>query len=78
MSGLRESKMSFRRNIKVSFFPQARIRDIFYYLVLLLRKRPDKMILHVGTNDASHIKADKILEELGELKNLIWEMLPSV
>ena len=50
----------------------------YYYLVPLLRKRPGKIILHVGTNDAPHIKADEILEELGKLKNLIWEMLPSV
>ena len=49
-----------------------------YYLVPLLRKRTNKIILHVGTNDAPHIRADEILEELGKLKNLIWEMLPSV
>ena len=36
VSGLRESKMSFRRNIKVRFFPGARIQDIYYYLVPLL------------------------------------------
>ena len=41
VSGLRESKMSFRRNIKVRFFPGARIQDTYYYLVPLLRKRPD-------------------------------------
>ena len=44
----------------------------------MLRKRPDKIILHVGTNDAPHIKADEMLQELGKLENLIWEMLPSV
>ena len=78
VSGLRESKMSFRRNIKVRFFPGARIQDMHYYLVPLLRKRPDKIILHVGTNHAPHIKADEMLEELGKLKSLILEMLPSV
>ena len=78
VSGLRESKMSFRRNIKVRFFPGARIQDMYYYLVPLLRKRPDKIILHVGTNDAPHMKADEMLEELGKLKSLICEMLPSV
>ena len=78
VSGLRESKMSFRRNIKVRFFPGARIQDMYYYLVPLLRKRPDKIILHVGTNDAPHMKTDEMLEELGKLKSLIWEMLPSV
>ena len=28
VSGLRESKMLFRRNIKVRFFPGARIQDV--------------------------------------------------
>ena len=39
---------------------------------------PDKIILHVGTDNVPHIKADEMLEELGKLKSLIWEMLPSV
>ena len=75
VSGLRESKMSFRRNIKVRFFPGARIQDMYYYLVPLLRKRPDKIILHVGTNDAPHIKTDVMLDKL---KCLIWKTLPFV
>ena len=78
LSGLRESKMSFRRNIKVRFFPGARIQDMYYYLVPLLRKRPDKIILHEDTNDAPHMKVDEMLEELVKLKSLICEMLPSV
>ena len=77
MSGLRESKISFRRNIKVGFFPGPRIQDMYYYLVPLLRKRPDKIVLHVGTNDAPHIKADEMPQELGKLKSFTWEMLPS-
>ena len=71
MSGLRKSKMLFRRNIKVRFFPGARMQDMYYYLVPLLRKRPDKIILYVYTNDAPYIKADEMLQELGELKSLI-------
>ena len=51
---------------------------MYYYLVPLLRKRPDKIILHVGTNDVSHIKADEMLEELRKLKSSNLEMLPSV
>ena len=31
VSTLRESKMSLRRNIKVRFFPGARIQDMYYY-----------------------------------------------
>ena len=48
------------------------------YLEPLLRKRPDKISLHVGTNDAPHIRADEMMEELGKLKSSICEMLPSV
>ena len=77
MSGLRESKISFGKNIKVGFFPGPKIQDMYYYLVPLLRKRPDKIVLHVGTNDAPHIKADEMLQELGKLKSFTWEMLPS-
>ena len=51
---------------------------MYYHLLPLLRKRPDKIILHISTNDALHIKADEMLEELGKLKSLILEMLPSV
>ena len=36
---------------------------MYYYLIPLLRKRSDKIILHVGTKDALHIKADEMLEE---------------
>ena len=39
------------------------------YLVPLLRKRPDMISLHVGTNDAPHIRADEMMEELGKLKS---------
>lgn len=78
VSGLRESKTSLRRNIKVHSFPGLRIQDMYNYLVPLLRKQPDKIILHVGTNDVPYIKADEMLQELGKLENLIWERLPSV
>ena len=37
VSGLRESKMPFRRNIKVRFFIGARVQDMYNYLVPVLR-----------------------------------------
>ena len=66
MSGLRESKMSFRRNIKICFLPGERIQHMYYYLVKLLRKRPDKIFLHVGTKNEPRIKVAEMLEELGK------------
>ena len=43
VSGLKGSKISFRGNIKVRFFPGARLQDINYDLAPLLRKRSNKM-----------------------------------
>ena len=54
------------------------MQDMYYYLLPLLRKEPNKIILYVRTNDAPHIKADGMLEELGKLKSLFREMLLSV
>ena len=75
MSGSRESKISFRRNMKVRIFLGTRIQDMYYYLVPLVCKRPDKIILHVGTNDAPHIKTDVMLDKS---KSVIWKTQPFV
>ena len=66
--------MSKRRLIKVRYFPGARIRDVF----LLLHKKHDKMILHIGTNDSTFYSATEIAEEIGKLKQYILEQLPTV
>ena len=78
LSGLRESKMSKRRLIKVRYFPGTRIRDMFFYLVPLLHKKPDKMILHIKTNYSTFYSATEIVEEIGKLKQYILEQLPTV
>ena len=39
---------------------------MYYYLVKLLRKRPDKIFLHVGTKNEPRIKVAEMLEELGK------------
>ena len=44
----------------------------------LLRKGPDKIILHVGTNDAPDLSPNQLLDGILELKKYILERLPSV
>ena len=66
--------MSKRRLIKIRYFPGARICDVF----LLLHKKHDKMILHIGTNDSTFYSATEIVEEIGKLKQYILEQLPTV
>ena len=55
LSGLHEYKMSRRKTIKVQTFPGATINDMKFFAVPLLKKKPDKVIIHVGTNDAPHL-----------------------
>ena len=65
--------MCKRRPIKVRYFPGARIHDMFFYLVSLLHKKPDKMVLHIGTNDSTFYSATEIVEEIGKIKQYILE-----
>ena len=63
LSGLREYKMSRRKTIKVRIFPGATINDIKFFAVPLLKKRPDKVIIHVGTNDPPHFTPAEMLKK---------------
>ena len=40
--------------IKVRSFPGATCSDMYHYLVPILERKPDHVILHVGTNDLAH------------------------
>ena len=50
LSGLKESKMSQKRLIKVRTFHGATIEDMKFFVVPYLKKKPDNIIIHVGTN----------------------------
>ena len=76
-SGLREYKMSRRKTIKVRTFPGATINDMKFFVVPLLKKKPDKVIIHVGTNDAPHFTPDEMFKNMKELRLLIQKMVPS-
>ena len=76
LSGLRELKMSKRKTIKVRTFPGATIGDIKFFVVLHLRKNPDKIVLHVGTNDAPHATPKEMLNAIKDLKSFIQKYAP--
>ena len=77
LSGLHEYKMSRRKTIKVRTLPGALINDMKFFAVPLLKKKPDKVIMYVGTNDAPHFTPDEIFKNMKELRLLIQKMLPS-
>ena len=51
---LMPSKMPSKRLIKLRSFPGATCSDMYHYLVPILERKPDHVILHVGTNDLAH------------------------
>ena len=60
LEGLDKRKISSKRVVKVRKFPGAITDDMYHYLMLLLQKQPDNVILHVGTNDASSCNSSEI------------------
>ena len=69
--------MSRRKMIKVRTFPGATISDMKPFEVPLLKKKPNKVIVHVGTNDAPHFTLDEMFKNMKELLLLIQKMVPS-
>ena len=77
IAGLRKGKLSRNSKVKVRFFPGAKMKDFYYYLVPLLKKKPDNIILHFGTNDAPYKNEDEIYKELKSIKYFIKKRHPS-
>ena len=50
---------------------------MYHYAIPLLEKKPENIILHLGTNDAPYKSDIDILKDLIELKNFILEKSPS-
>ena len=71
IAGLREGKLSRNRKVKVRFFPGAKMKDFYYYLVPLLKKKPDNIILNFGSKDVPYKNEDEIHKELKSIKDFI-------
>ena len=78
LEGIDERRMSSKRLVKVRSFPGATIDDMKHYLIPILAKKPDHIILHVGTNDATNSEGRVIVDKLLQLKFFILEKLPLV
>ena len=76
VEGTDERRISSTRVIKVRKFPGATISDMFHYLIPLLEKKPDHVILHAGTNNVVNNEGKEIVDKLLQLKSFIQEKLP--
>ena len=77
LSGIEERRIAKRdRKVKVKIFPGATIDDMYDYIKPLLKKCPDNIILHVGTNNTVNEPSKIVLGKLLDLKKFIEHTLP--
>ena len=78
VNGINENRLSKKhRNVNVFHFSGARIEDINRFIIPIIKKQPDYLILHVGTNDATTNTSKKIVDDFLILKSNISKQLPS-
>ena len=69
MSGIKEELLKTdKHNLKVRFFRCGTIEDMEDNIKPILKREPDYIILHVGTNNATNLTARDILDKLLQLK----------
>ena len=71
IAGLREVKLSSNRDIKELLFHGAKAEDLMFHLIPNLKKNPDNIIIHIGTNDAPYKNENVLYEELKQIRDLI-------
>ena len=74
---INETRMQRKFNVKVRPVPGAKICDMYHYLIPILNKKPDYIILHVVTSDAVDTEASVIVDKLLQLKFFVKEKLPN-
>ena len=76
LSGIRECKMSKQKTVIIRTFPDATIGDMKFFIILHLRKSPDKIVLPVGANDAPHATLKEMFNAIKDLKSFIQKYAP--
>ena len=78
VNGIDEKRLSQKYgNVKGFHFSGARIEDFNHYVVPIIKNKPDYLILHVETNDATTNSSRKIVGDLLMLKTNISKQLPN-
>jgi lysophospholipase L1-like esterase len=80
VKGLQQHKLAraAKQDVTVKCFPGSTVGDMSDYVKPILRRKPDNIILHVGTNDTSKRKATEIMNDIYRLCQEIKEAAPDV
>ena len=76
---IEERRISRRyRKVNVKNSTLAKIDDMYDYIKSLLKKCPDNITLHIGTNNTVDEPSNVVLGKLLDLKRFIEKTLPEV
>ena len=70
-------KLCKKDNIKARCFPGAKFDDFYHYAIPLTNKKPDCIVLHMGTNNVPYCMPEKTVNPILGLKNSILQKLPT-
>ena len=74
LSGLKEEFLSNKKyQVKVRCCRGATVEDISDYLKPILKRKPDYVVLHVGTINAKNMGSRNILDKLLQLKTVVLD-----
>ena len=74
MPGIREELLKTdKHNVKVRFFRSGTIEEMEDNIKPILKREPDYIILHVGTNNATNLTVRDILDKHLRLKSTILD-----
>jgi hypothetical protein len=80
VKGLQQHKLSkaAKQSVGVKFFPGATVGDMSDHIKPVLRRKPDTVILHVGTNNATNKEASEIVNDIDKLCQEVKKIDPNV
>ena len=78
LTGMEENRFqNIGRKVKFFDHSSATIDDLHHHIIPILKRKPDHIIIHVGTNDAVSKTSRQILDDLLQLKNEVLKTLPN-
>ena len=78
LTGMEDNRFqNIGRKVKIFDHSSATIDDLHHHIIPILKRKPDHIIINVGTNDAVFKTSRQILDDLLQLKNEILKTLPN-
>ena len=77
LSQIREDKLCKKGTIKARCFPGAKFDNFYHCAIPLINKKPDRIVLHTGTDNAPYCTQEKMVDQILGIKNFILQKLPT-